>query len=954
MSEEIISTDAGYQIVSVSGTEAGGMIMLSGKRKKRETRWGPRKHIKLGKRLSTVEDKPYKPMPILDLPSGLGWKQVDQIMREMRLEDLDLKLRTDPMKLELGDPDIRPPSPPPTYDQTGTRTNDRATRVRKAMEGEHNRLVRYMMATVKDYMPPETWNKARLVRKIIIPQKKYPDVPFMAIIVGARGTNHKRLQTESGCRIEIRGKGINAMNQTIEEQNMPQHVHIEGDTEANLAKATALLEPLLDPTHPDFARARALGLEQLAVVNGYTTQLQHIRCGLCQAMGHHASQCPEFNNVELSYKMADVKCDICGDKGHATIDCPKKGTAQDKTKEWRAEAEERAKVNQEYADLINNLAEENDPLKAGQVGPGASNGGADDEEIKIPYRSVGAFIGPQGSNIRLLEGETGCQIRVDQTDKDAPLCPVMIQGSAPGIADAKAKIREWLKNHDAASGANAQIPMVLGVAGDEEPIRLPAALVGVFIGHNGSNLKALEREFGVGLMIDGKKESGILDHPILFNGSDEAILEAKPKLREWITQQMAATPQMDPHLAQFPGFPGFPGGYPPAPGAIPYMPTPIMSGMLPAATMPGQMAGMPPMPQGYPMPTSMQNIGQPVDLGSGPLCGECYMCVYIWYSVPNGSPDGPGIMATNVPAATTGTDEVQIVEDFELAIHLDDSYDDVAPWSILLTSGPVLTLGVTLATVVLLCVFHKLTINERMPYKKGEPSHEKHEDSPSRRYSAVDYWRGMCISFVVIYHMVGNFRLNGLMPSGFRGVAMIHLCVGLSQALANKNRVIKWKAVIHRTMKLALLAASLSAYTYYRFPESPIVFGALHCICLNSLLSLPFVKHPNLALPGFLFCQLYTMFIGVFPLEVDLDRPSIDVMPWFNNLAFCLLGVWLHDKGLHKTPSLRLFPFRQYVPFEDSAFCTLGRWSLTVYLCHELVFVPLTLVVKQLRANHGI
>lgn len=88
------------------------------------------------------------------------------------------------------------------------------------------------------------------------------------------------VQMESGCRIEIRGKGINAMNQTIEEQNMPQHVHIEGkiclcalllyhssvnssyelgDTEVNLIKATALLEPLLDPTHPDFARARALG-----------------------------------------------------------------------------------------------------------------------------------------------------------------------------------------------------------------------------------------------------------------------------------------------------------------------------------------------------------------------------------------------------------------------------------------------------------------------------------------------------------------------------------------------------------------------------------------------------------------------------------------------------------------------------------------------------------------------
>ncbi|KAF4733474.1 hypothetical protein FOZ62_015841, partial [Perkinsus olseni] len=116
-------------IVPVVGADAGGIIMISGKRRKRDTRWGPRKHIKLGKRnhsrgkavvmasevadeallisarfaisvryreedaigvlrhLSTVEDKPYKPLPLVDIPCGLGWKQVDQLMKEIRLED---------------------------------------------------------------------------------------------------------------------------------------------------------------------------------------------------------------------------------------------------------------------------------------------------------------------------------------------------------------------------------------------------------------------------------------------------------------------------------------------------------------------------------------------------------------------------------------------------------------------------------------------------------------------------------------------------------------------------------------------------------------------------------------------------------------------------------------------------------------------------------------------------
>ena len=53
-------------------------------------------------------------------------------------------------------------------------------------------------------------------------------------MVGARGQNHKRLQAESGCRIEIRGKDVVSNNHTPEEATMPQHVHIEGDTEEQI------------------------------------------------------------------------------------------------------------------------------------------------------------------------------------------------------------------------------------------------------------------------------------------------------------------------------------------------------------------------------------------------------------------------------------------------------------------------------------------------------------------------------------------------------------------------------------------------------------------------------------------------------------------------------------------------------------------------------------------------
>lgn len=56
-------------------------------------------------------------------------------------------------------------------------------------------------------------------------------------------------------------------------------------------------------------------------------------------------------------------------------------------------------------------------------------------------------------------------------------------------------------------------------------------------------------------------------------------------------------------------------------------------------------------------------------------------------------------------------------------------------------------------------------------FDEAENSATASDEAKTRpsRYPAVDYWRGMCISFVVMYHMVGNFRINGLIPSGFRG-----------------------------------------------------------------------------------------------------------------------------------------------------------------------------------------
>jgi len=226
----------------------------SAKRKAKHSGGEPSKK---GRRWGLLEDKPYKPLPYVDLPVGLSDTEVDQFLREQRLEDLQRKMQV--QHLEDVDPDIRPPSPPPIYDRQGVRLNSRETRMRKSMAAEYNRLIRYMLKVLEGYIPPPDWRPQRLQKKIIVPIEKYPTAPFMGVIIGARGVNHKRLQEVSGCRIFIRGREVGDKFQMDEELAMPMHVHIEGDTEEQILVAESLVRPLLNPESHELRLAEVGG-----------------------------------------------------------------------------------------------------------------------------------------------------------------------------------------------------------------------------------------------------------------------------------------------------------------------------------------------------------------------------------------------------------------------------------------------------------------------------------------------------------------------------------------------------------------------------------------------------------------------------------------------------------------------------------------------------------------------
>mmetsp|Transcript_32912 Transcript_32912/g.60221 ORF Transcript_32912/g.60221 Transcript_32912/m.60221 type:complete len:672 (+) Transcript_32912:213-2228(+) len=363
-SDSLVPTDATQALALAVKADSDGALALQqqeheehealvlfdpdGNKKRRKQGQGP---AKKGKRFGLPEDKPFKPPTFLDLPV-MTPKDVDQFLREQRLEELQQRLELH--ILEDVEPDIRPPSPPPIYDSNGNRLNTRDVRIRKAMTTEFNRLVRYMMKNLEDYEPPSGWKPGKLVKKIIIPVEKYPGAPFTGVIIGARGINHKHLQERTGCMIFVRGKEMGASHQSEEEAAMPMHVHIEGDTEEQIEVAEKLIKPLLNPETPEFEYARTHGMSQLAKVNGFTVSRSEHRCGVCGAIGHLGFECPETETY--AYKMANVKCTICGDKGHVASDC-KQALEKHKREnvDWKEEAEKRQQAEEDYANLMSEL-----------------------------------------------------------------------------------------------------------------------------------------------------------------------------------------------------------------------------------------------------------------------------------------------------------------------------------------------------------------------------------------------------------------------------------------------------------------------------------------------------------------------------------------------------------------------------------------------------------------------
>eukprot|EP00761_Pharyngomonas_kirbyi_P011010 gb/GECH01011034.1/.p1 GENE.gb/GECH01011034.1/~~gb/GECH01011034.1/.p1 ORF type:complete len:488 (+),score=118.17 gb/GECH01011034.1/:1-1464(+) len=232
------------------------------KRQRTSTRW------------SAPSEKVFQPGIPTFFPCNLSDEALSAFLLRVRIDEITKRITTGEMVVD--DSEVRSPSPPPTYDSHGHRTNTREQRMKQKLQQERQQLIERAQKIAPTYRPPADYKPApkKLTRKVYVPVDRFPDYNFIGLILGPRGNTQKRMERESGAKISIRGKGsVKEGKGRRDGKNNPGdddtlHVLITAETTKSLNIAAEEVQKLLVPIEDNANNHKIQQLRELASING--------------------------------------------------------------------------------------------------------------------------------------------------------------------------------------------------------------------------------------------------------------------------------------------------------------------------------------------------------------------------------------------------------------------------------------------------------------------------------------------------------------------------------------------------------------------------------------------------------------------------------------------------------------------------------------------------------------
>ncbi|KAK7032865.1 hypothetical protein R3P38DRAFT_2919388 [Favolaschia claudopus] len=333
-------------------------------------------------------------LPTAISATGVSQAQLDNYAIHLRLEEINRKLRLNdfvPPERE------RSPSPPPTYDAHGRRTNTREVRYRKKLEDERIRLVDKAMKNDPNFRPPVEYHQQkrsqRPSERVYIPVKEFPEINFFGLLVGPRGNSLKKMERESGAKISIRGKGSvkegkARPDQYADDAEEDLHCLVLADSEDKVSACVKMINRVIETAastpegQNDHKRNQ---LRELAALNGTLRDDENQICKNCGGVGHRQYDCPEQKNYT-----ANIVCHICGSAGHMARDCTQNKNPNAMNNMNGPSTPQNGRVfDSEYANLMAELGE-----TPGGAGAGAPAAGGQTWSAPADITGGGSSIPP--------------------------------------------------------------------------------------------------------------------------------------------------------------------------------------------------------------------------------------------------------------------------------------------------------------------------------------------------------------------------------------------------------------------------------------------------------------------------------------------------------------------------------------------------------------------------------
>ena len=220
------------------------------------------------------------------------------------------------------------------------------------------------------------------------------------------------------------------------------------------------------------------------------------------------------------------------------------------------------------------------------------------------------------------------------------------------------------------------------------------------------------------------------------------------------------------------------------------------------------------------------------------------------------------------------------------------------------------------------------------------------------RIIGLDVFRGWALLLMIIYHFsydlsyfhIIEINLNSssfFLPFRYMIISMFLLSVGISLSLVHRKSI-SWSKLKKRILLLGLASLAVTVATYIVFPNSWIYFGILHFILLSSLLALPFLNYPKVALLSaiLIFIGSATECLTIHPLfnflQPILHLPPIhtqDVIALFPWFGVVLIGTVITYYNLHqKIFTQKIFSTNTQL---NKLLKFMGQHSLVIYLIHQ-------------------